>query len=196
MIGMKRRRASSRFPGEALRCCRRLSRCGKRRVSALHRAQTSLLPKANKPYPNKEEGRNKAEKELAADHEVIMSFGANVKSIRVGSITPLEQACQGRMRETGNGKRKSENKKRVTGTGDGKRSSPSGAYPLPDTRTRTRCPLPDARRPYPLPASRFPLPVARFPAWVQNRAWPTQPQPRSDTQWPIIKTIHYASRMS
>ena len=38
-------------------------------MSALHRAQTSLLPKANEPYPNKEEGRNKAEKELVvADH--------------------------------------------------------------------------------------------------------------------------------
>jgi hypothetical protein len=40
-------------------------------VSALHLAQTSLLPKANKPYSNKEEGRNKAEKELAADHFLI-----------------------------------------------------------------------------------------------------------------------------
>jgi len=50
----------------------RLSRCGKRRESALHLSQTSLLPKANKPYSNKEEGRNKAEKELAiADHFLI-----------------------------------------------------------------------------------------------------------------------------
>ena len=47
----------------------RLSRCGKRRESDLHLGQTSLLPKADKPYPNKEEGHNKAEKELAvADH--------------------------------------------------------------------------------------------------------------------------------
>jgi hypothetical protein len=59
----------------------RLSRCGKRRLSALHRSQTSLLPKANKPYPNKKEGRNKAEKELAvADHDVI-DVVANVESI-------------------------------------------------------------------------------------------------------------------
>jgi hypothetical protein len=48
----------------------RLSRCGKRRESDLPLSQTSLLPKADKPYPNKEEGHNKAEKELAvADHE-------------------------------------------------------------------------------------------------------------------------------
>jgi hypothetical protein len=50
----------------------RLSRCRKRRLSALHRSQTSLLPKADKPHPNKEEGRNKAEKELATDHDVMM----------------------------------------------------------------------------------------------------------------------------
>ena len=57
----------------------RLSRCGKRRVSALHRCQTSLLPKANKPYPNKEEGQNKAEKELAvADHELTFVICAKV----------------------------------------------------------------------------------------------------------------------
>ena len=47
----------------------------------LHRAQTSLLPKAIKPYSNKEEGRNKAEKELAvADHYLFYVVGksANV----------------------------------------------------------------------------------------------------------------------
>jgi hypothetical protein len=56
----------------------RLSRCGKRRVSALHRSQTSLLPKADKPYSDKEEGRNKAEKELAvADHFLIDVVSAN-----------------------------------------------------------------------------------------------------------------------
>jgi hypothetical protein len=50
----------------------RLSRCGKRRVSALHRSQTSLLPKAIKPYPDKEEGLNKAEKKQAVpNHEII-----------------------------------------------------------------------------------------------------------------------------
>ena len=52
-------------------------------MSALHRCcQTSLLPKADKPYPDKEEGRNKAEKELAvADHDLIDVVGVNVKSI-------------------------------------------------------------------------------------------------------------------
>ena len=41
----------------------------------LHRCQTSLLPKANKPYSNKEEGQNDAEKELAADHVLnLMMF--------------------------------------------------------------------------------------------------------------------------
>jgi len=58
----------------------RLSRCGKRRVSALHRCQTSLLPKANKPYPNKEEGQNKAyEKLTVADHFLIDVVSANAK---------------------------------------------------------------------------------------------------------------------
>ena len=58
----------------------RLSRCGKRRLSALHRSQTSLLPKANEPYPNKEEGRNKAEKELAvADHFLFDVASKNSK---------------------------------------------------------------------------------------------------------------------
>jgi hypothetical protein len=47
-------------------------------VSALHRSQTSLLPKAIKPYPNKEEGLSKAEKELAvANHFLIDVVGAN-----------------------------------------------------------------------------------------------------------------------
>jgi hypothetical protein len=59
---------------------KRLSRCGKRRKSALHRAQTSLLPKANEPYPNKEEGQNKAEKELVvADHFLFDVVSANAK---------------------------------------------------------------------------------------------------------------------
>jgi hypothetical protein len=49
-------------------------------VSALHRAHTSLLPKANKPYSNEEEGRNKAEKELAvADHFLFDVLSANRK---------------------------------------------------------------------------------------------------------------------
>jgi hypothetical protein len=54
--------------------------------SALHRAQTSLLPKAIKPYPNKEEGRNKAEKELAAaDHFLFVVIeSANVAIDAVG----------------------------------------------------------------------------------------------------------------
>ena len=53
---------------------------GKRRVSGLHRCQSSLLPKAIKPYPNKEEGRNKAEKKLAvADHFQIDVVSANAK---------------------------------------------------------------------------------------------------------------------
>ena len=57
-----------------------LSRCGKRRVSALHRRETSLLPKADKPCSNKEEGRNKAEKELVvADHFLIDVVSANAK---------------------------------------------------------------------------------------------------------------------
>jgi hypothetical protein len=38
----------------------------------LHRCWTSSLPKADKPHPDKEEGRNKAEKELAvANHDVV-----------------------------------------------------------------------------------------------------------------------------
>jgi hypothetical protein len=52
-------------------------------VSALHRAHTSLLPKANKTHSNKEEGRNKAEKELAvADHFLfyVVIENANVVS--------------------------------------------------------------------------------------------------------------------
>jgi hypothetical protein len=58
----------------------RLSRCGKRRESDLHLSQTSLLPKADKPYPNKEEGQNKAEKELAvANHDFTDVVGANVQ---------------------------------------------------------------------------------------------------------------------
>src|SRR5882762_8520667 len=82
MIGMKRRRASSRVGERPFDSTERLSRCGKRRVSALHRCQTSLLPKANKPYPNKEEGRNKAEKELAvADHYQIFVVSACVRSV-------------------------------------------------------------------------------------------------------------------
>jgi hypothetical protein len=57
----------------------RLSRCGKRRESVLHLSQTSLLPKADKPYPNKEEGQNKAEKELAvANHEFTSVIFAKV----------------------------------------------------------------------------------------------------------------------
>jgi hypothetical protein len=55
----------------------RLSRCGKRRVSALHRCETSLLPKADKPYPNKEEGQNKAEKELAVPDHLTDVVSAN-----------------------------------------------------------------------------------------------------------------------
>jgi hypothetical protein len=56
-------------------------------VSALHRSQTSLLPKAIKPYPNKEEGLNKAEKELAvADHEIIFLVFANVPIDSVGQV--------------------------------------------------------------------------------------------------------------
>ena len=40
--------------------------------SVLHRCWTSSLPKADKPHPDKEEGRNKAEKELAvANHDVV-----------------------------------------------------------------------------------------------------------------------------
>ena len=59
---------------------KRLSRCGKRRVSGLHRCQSSLLPKAIKPYPNKEEGRNKAEKELTrADHCLFYLVRKNAK---------------------------------------------------------------------------------------------------------------------
>ena len=48
--------------------------------SALHRRQTSALPKADKPHRNKQEGQNEAEKKLAgADHDVIDVVGANVK---------------------------------------------------------------------------------------------------------------------
>ncbi|HKC81957.1 MAG TPA: hypothetical protein VKB91_12240, partial [Gemmatimonadaceae bacterium] len=54
--------------------------CGKRRESALHLSQTSLLPKAIKPYSNKEEGQNKAEKELAvADHYLFSVVRKNAK---------------------------------------------------------------------------------------------------------------------
>ena len=49
-------------------------------MSGLHRCQSSLLPKANEPYPNKKEGRNKAEKELVvADHFLIDVVSANAK---------------------------------------------------------------------------------------------------------------------
>jgi len=52
-------------------------------LSALHRCQTSSLPKADKPHRNKQEGQNEAEEELAGvDHDVIDVAGANVKSIR------------------------------------------------------------------------------------------------------------------
>ena len=49
-------------------------------MSALHRCcQTSLLPKADKPYPDKEEGQNKAEKELAVEnHGITFVFFAKV----------------------------------------------------------------------------------------------------------------------
>ena len=50
--------------------------------SALHRRQTSALPKADKPHRNKQEGQNEAEKKLAgADHDVIDVVGAKVKRI-------------------------------------------------------------------------------------------------------------------
>ena len=54
--------------------------CGKRASVCLHRCcQTSFLPKANESHSNKEEGRNKAEKELtAADHDLIDVVSANV----------------------------------------------------------------------------------------------------------------------
>jgi hypothetical protein len=53
---------------------------GRGGLSALHRCQTSSLPKANKPCSDKEEGRNKAEKELAVvDHCLIDVVNANVK---------------------------------------------------------------------------------------------------------------------
>jgi hypothetical protein len=59
--------------GEALHAAVRLSRCGKRRLSALHRCQTSLLPKADKPHRNKQKGQNKAEEELAVgNHDLIL----------------------------------------------------------------------------------------------------------------------------
>ena len=63
-------------------------------MSGLHRCQSSLLPKAIEPYPNKkEEGRNKAEKELlaVAHHEltsVILCKGDNVTLLR--SLTSHE----------------------------------------------------------------------------------------------------------
>ena len=56
-------------------------------MSALHRAQTSLLPKANEPYANKAEGRNKAEKELAvADHELSFVICAKVTIESVAEV--------------------------------------------------------------------------------------------------------------
>ena len=66
-------------------------------VSALDRAHTSLLPKAIKPYSNKEEGRNKAEKELAvADHFCFMSSEKMVTSqlTLFVSITSHDWVCQ------------------------------------------------------------------------------------------------------
>ena len=42
--------------------------------SELHSCQTSSLPIADKPYPNKEEGQNKAEKELAVADHVFMNL--------------------------------------------------------------------------------------------------------------------------
>jgi hypothetical protein len=70
MKGIKKEKGLVPSPRERpFNATERLSRCGKRRLSVLHRCQTSLLPKANKPYPNKEEGQNKAEKKLTvADH--------------------------------------------------------------------------------------------------------------------------------
>jgi hypothetical protein len=57
-------------------------------VFALHRSHTRSLPKADKPYSNKEEGQNKAEKELAVvDHWLIDVVGANVKLDLKQSIT-------------------------------------------------------------------------------------------------------------
>jgi hypothetical protein len=37
----------------------------------LHRVQTSSLPHVNEPHRNKQEGQNKNEDELAADHCLI-----------------------------------------------------------------------------------------------------------------------------
>jgi hypothetical protein len=58
-------------------------------VFALHRSHSRSLPKANKPHANKEEGQNKAEKELAVvNHDLIDVVNANVKVDRARSITP------------------------------------------------------------------------------------------------------------
>jgi hypothetical protein len=57
----------------------RLSRRGKRRLFALLRCQTSLLPKADKPHRNKQEGQNEAEKQSVVDHDVNDVVCANVK---------------------------------------------------------------------------------------------------------------------
>jgi len=68
--------------------------CGKRASVCLHRCcQNSLLPKANKSRSNKEEGQNKAEKELTvADHDLILVVSAFCVS--VASITPFRRLCQ------------------------------------------------------------------------------------------------------
>ena len=72
MSDMKKRRASSRDLGRGPSLPPSASPVAGRGVkSALHSCQTSSLPIADKPYSNKEEGQNKAEKELAADHGFI-----------------------------------------------------------------------------------------------------------------------------
>jgi hypothetical protein len=63
-------------------------------ISALHRAHTSLLPNAIKSHSNKEEGRNKAEKELAgADHFLIIEM-LLLELTLIVSITSPDRICQ------------------------------------------------------------------------------------------------------
>ena len=58
-------------------------------MSGLHRCQSSLLPKANKPYSNKEEGRNKAEKELAVADHFLIDIASEISKVTIDAISEV-----------------------------------------------------------------------------------------------------------
>ena len=58
-------------------------------MSGLHRTQTSLLPKANEPYANKAEGRNKAEKELVVADHFLFDIASENSKVTIDAVSEV-----------------------------------------------------------------------------------------------------------